>query len=359
MVETQRYSSVSFDPLSFAGYSCLNHGTRPIVVAFVRRAYKTQPDIPLELKILVIRELSPSHSTLPARKVRDENAAYFRDLRAVCLVWPNTIAIVRKILFEKIALRTHDHDLDASLRNLGQALENDLSLPTFVRTLEFSHQNTNEESFFIPISSRSLFLSFLSFIPQMHKLQFVRLDSMYFYEKTSTQFLDDLGVLKQSSMKRLILSNNTFSISAFNALFNHWHDMEIQQVSVDAISLMPPSSSNIWMLLHLDEATWDWDDEDTWTDWEFDRPRTASSCYVDILKLTLSRAHVSGMLILMDILASREWSPFACVDLLEISVGDSSCSTMTATLVKRLNNLIHRYELSYLSFDLFTVCTWR
>ncbi|KAF9018405.1 hypothetical protein BDZ89DRAFT_350583 [Hymenopellis radicata] len=104
----------------------------------------TQPGIPLEIKTLIIRELSPYGSESNPRYTPvsgDEKAAYFCDLCTVCLVWPDTIAIIRQIIFERISLHANDRHIDSSLRNLCQALENDPNLSTFVAILEFSHRN--------------------------------------------------------------------------------------------------------------------------------------------------------------------------------------------------------------------------
>ncbi|KAF9018404.1 hypothetical protein BDZ89DRAFT_350584 [Hymenopellis radicata] len=95
----------------------------------------------------------------------------------------------------------------------------------------------------------------------------------------------------------------------------------------------------------------DWDEEDTWTEWEVDKPRTTSFLFVSDLELTLSKSLGCGILMLMDFLASDEWSPFIDVDNLQIFAGGSA---MTATTVIRINNLIRRYELSFLWLDDFT-----
>ncbi|KAF8992966.1 hypothetical protein BDZ89DRAFT_1085952 [Hymenopellis radicata] len=314
----------------------------------------TQPGIPLEIKTLIIQELSPYASRSNPRSTPvsgDENAAYIRDLCAVCLVWQDTIAIIRKILFRDISIRPNDHHIDASLRNLCQALENDRNLSTFVKTLEFSHRNTNSSSRknspFIPTASRSLFLSFLSFIPNMRKLRFLTLDNMCFHDETSIEF-NDLRVLKESSVTFLTLRNSTFSIPAFNAFLGYWRGRELD-LSVDGISLIPHTTcmSN-QMLLEIDEDTWNWDKENTWTEWEVEKPRAASFLSVTYLELKLSN---SGMLMLMDFLASDEWSPLESVHDLEIFSDDA----MTATTVIRINTLIRRYEpVSYLGLNFFS-----
>ncbi|KAF9038325.1 hypothetical protein BDZ89DRAFT_1061312 [Hymenopellis radicata] len=278
----------------------------------------TQPDFPLELKTLIIRELSPYASRSNPRSTpvsEDEKAAYFRDLCTVCLVWPDTIAIIRKILFNTISLRSNDRHIDSSLRNLCQALENDPSLSTFVKTLEFSHRNTvslwAQNSPFIPTASRPLFLSFISFIPKMHKLRYLRLDNMHFHDDTSIE-INDLRILKESLVMHLTFTNSTFSIPALNAFLGYWESTELAAVCFDGISLVPHYTAD-QMLLKL-EDTWDWDEEDTWTQWEVDKPRTA-----DFLNC--------GMLMLMDFLASDEWSPLEDVHILEIFSEDA----MTAT----------------------------
>ncbi|KAF9018740.1 hypothetical protein BDZ89DRAFT_338144 [Hymenopellis radicata] len=314
----------------------------------------TQPGIPLEIKTLIIRELSPYASRSNPRSTPvsgDENAAYIRDLCAVCLAWPDTIAIIRKILFEDISIRPNNHHIDASLRNLCQALENDPGLSTFVKTLEFSHRNTNsssrKKSPFIPTASRSLFLSFLSFIPNMRKLRFLTLDNMCFHDETSIEF-NDLRVLKESSVTFLTLRNSTFSIPAFNVFLGYWEGRELD-LSVDGISLIPHTTyTSDQMLLEIDEDTGDWDEENIRTEWEIDKPRAASFLSVTYLELKLSN---SGMLMLMDFLASDEWSPLKSVHGLEIFSEDA----ITATTVIRINNLIRRYEpVSYLGLNFFS-----
>ncbi|KAF9035028.1 hypothetical protein BDZ89DRAFT_1110941 [Hymenopellis radicata] len=327
---------------------------------YVLSAKKTQPDFPLEIKTLIIRELSPYASVFNPRYVfvsEDQNAAYFRDLCTVCLVWPDTIAIIRKIVFKTISIRPNRHHIDASLRNLCQALENDPNLSTFVSTLEFSDWNTNgllpQSPHFIPTASRPLFLSFLSFIPKMHKLEHLRLDNMHFHENTSSiEFRDDLRVLKESSVKHLTLSNSTFSISAFNTFLSYWEDMDLEELFIDGISLVPHTAymSN-QMSLQIEEGTWDWDEEDTWTEWEVNKPRTASFLFITDLELTLSESLGCGILMLMDFLASHEWSPLVYVNCLQIS---GRGSAMTATTVIRINNLIRRYKLSFLWLNGFT-----
>ncbi|KAF9018726.1 hypothetical protein BDZ89DRAFT_1073564, partial [Hymenopellis radicata] len=300
----------------------------------------TQPGIPLEIKTLIIRELSPYGSTSNPRSTAvsgDEKAAYFRDLCTVCLVWPDTIAIIRKILFEKISLRFNDHRIDALLHSLCQALGNDpTGVSTFVKRLEFTHRNTNgllpKNSPFIPTASRSLFLSFLSFIPKMHKLRFLCLDNLHFHDETSIEF-KALRVLKESSVTHLTLINSTFSISAFNAFLAYWEDMGLTEVCVESISLIPHTTYTRYTV-GLDE-------EDTWTEWEVDNlPHTASFLFVTHLDLILSKSLGCGTLMLMDFLASEEWSPFIDVDNLRIYAGESA---ITATTVLRINNLIRRH----------------
>ncbi|KAF9018759.1 hypothetical protein BDZ89DRAFT_1073614 [Hymenopellis radicata] len=262
------------------------------------------PGIPLEIKTLIIRELSPYG-----------NPRY----TLFCLVWPNTIAIIRKILFEEISIH-------ASLRNLCQALENDPGLSTFVKTLEFSHRNPN--------GFRSLFLSFLSFIPKMHNLIFLRLDHMDFHDETSIAF-NDFRILRESSVTHLALCNSTFSIPAFNAFLGYWRGREL----------------DLSMLLEIDEDAWNWDERNTWTEWEVEKPRTQSFAYATTLQLKLSNSLECGMLMLMDFLASYEWSPLDCVYDLVIFSDDA----ITATTVKRINDLIRRYEpVSYLRLNFFS-----
>ncbi len=165
------------------------------------RLEKTQPTFPLEIKTLVIHELSPYNSVYGPRhaiKADLKKAAYFRDLGTVCLVWPDTIAIVRKIIFETISLHSDDPQIDSSLRNQA-------NLPTFVQILEFSDWNSRrfDRPPFIPTASRPLFLSFLSFIPQMHQLQNLRLENMRFDEDNSLKLLNDLRALNESSVEHI------------------------------------------------------------------------------------------------------------------------------------------------------------
>ncbi|KAF9018744.1 hypothetical protein BDZ89DRAFT_1044307 [Hymenopellis radicata] len=167
----------------------------------------------------------------------------------------------------------------------------------------------------------------------MHKLRFLRLDHMCFHDETSIEF-NDLCVLKESSVTFLTLRNSTFSIPAFNAFLGYWRGGSL--------------TSPLMMLLEIEEDTWDWDEENIWTEWEVDKPRATSFLSVTVLELKLSN---SGMLMLMDFLASDEWSPLESVHDLEIFSEDA----ITATTVIRINNLIRRYEpVSYLDLNFFS-----
>lgn len=79
--------------------------------------------------------------------------------------------------------------------------------------------------------------------------------------------------------------------------------------------------------------------------------------HVAELNLTLSNSLGHGIFMLMDILASEESSPFIDVDYLWIEAGESE--VITATTVTRINNIIRRYELCYLSLKDVTMCMWR
>ncbi|KAF9018734.1 hypothetical protein BDZ89DRAFT_1073578 [Hymenopellis radicata] len=100
----------------------------------------------------------------------------------------------------------------------------------------------------------------------------------------------------------------------------------------------------------LEEHIYNWDEEDTWTEWDVDKPRTASFLCVSELALKLSKSRGCGMLMLLDFLASDYWSPLEYVHTVHVYSEDS----MTATTVIRINNLIRRYKLSYLGLNFFT-----
>ncbi len=156
-----------------------------------------------------------------------EKAAFFRDLCTVCLVWPDTVAINRNILFHTISLRSIDHRKNACLRNLRQALENHTDVSTFVGKLELfelTDDLLSESPPSIPTSSRSLFLSFLSFIPKMFNLRRLCLTMMCCREDTPTNFCIDLYVLKESSVTHLTLTTCNFSISALATFLGYWDD---------------------------------------------------------------------------------------------------------------------------------------
>ncbi|KAF8997686.1 hypothetical protein BDZ89DRAFT_1083517 [Hymenopellis radicata] len=289
------------------------------------------PDIPLEIKTSSSMNCLHTAPYLFRCHVEDEKAAYFRDLCAVCLVWPDTIAIIRQSYLQ--------NDI-SSLQRSPYRRPRQRSQSSHVPSC----------SPFIPTASRSLFLSFLSFIPKMHKLRFLHLDNMCFHDETSIEF-NDLCVLKESSVTDLTLRNSTFSIPAFNVFLGYWRGRELY-LSVDGISLIPHTTyTSDQMLLEIHEDTWDWDEEITWTEWEVEKPRTASFVYATTLQLHLSNSLECGMLMLMDLLASYEWSPLDCVYNLEIFSEDA----ITATTVIRINTLIRRYEpVSYLGLNFFS-----
>ncbi|KAF8997690.1 hypothetical protein BDZ89DRAFT_1122348 [Hymenopellis radicata] len=301
--------------------------------------------LPLEVKILIIRDLSPYlYGFNPKYERGVQQVAYMRDLCAVCLVWPDTIAIIRRIIFKMISIRPNEHRIDASLRNLCQALENDPNVCTFVTILELSASNPSggpshlpEDSPFIPTSSQPLFRSFLSFIPNMCNLVNLRLDNIRFHQDTSL----DLRVLKGSSVMFLALENCSFSFSSWCAFLGYWEQVEIMEFCLRGINFLPDTihSWDSEQTPLLAEEVYNWDRESTWAEWKVNKPSRSSFVGVTDLELTLSEAPGCGMLMLMDLLASAKWSPVMSVNTLQIWG-----STMTATTVIRINNLIRRYE---------------
>ncbi len=123
------------------------------------------------------------------------------------------MAINRRIIFETISLRSINYQNRAPLRNLCQALENNPGVSTYITELELfdlSHDLLAESLPSIPTPSHLLFLSFLSFIPEMHNLRRLCFDKMWFREDTSINFCSDFSVLEESSVTHLTLINCDF-----------------------------------------------------------------------------------------------------------------------------------------------------
>ncbi|KAF8867701.1 hypothetical protein CPB85DRAFT_1370144, partial [Mucidula mucida] len=238
-------------------------------------------------------------------------------------------------------LRSINYENKAPLRNLCQALENDPGVSTYITELELldlSYDLLAESLPSIPTPSRLLFLSFLSFIPEMHNLRRLCFDKMWFRDDTRINFCSDFSVLEESSVTHLTLINCDFSISALNVFLGHWRDMGLTDICFDGISLIPYNSQTSPV---FEETIYDWDEEDTWRHWA-----------VKELELTFSETLGCGIFMLMDLLASKEWSPFIDLDYLRINAGESDA--MTVASVTRINNLISRYNPSALWLHQFT-----
>ncbi|KAF8911290.1 hypothetical protein CPB85DRAFT_1304582 [Mucidula mucida] len=89
---------------------------------------------------------------------------------------------------------------------------------------------------------------------------------------------------------------------------------------------------------NLYDSDEDSDEDDTWTESEVDKP----FLWVSELHLTSSGSHGRSMSMLLDFLGNEEWSPLERVDSMHLNARGS---TMTATIVTKLNKLIRRFKL--------------
>ncbi|KAF8911309.1 hypothetical protein CPB85DRAFT_1304617 [Mucidula mucida] len=93
---------------------------------------------------------------------------------------------------------------------------------------------------------------------------------------------------------------------------------------------------------NLYDSDEDSDEDDTWTESEVDKPSLWVSECRHKLHLTSSGSHGRSMSMLLDFLGNEEWSPLERVDSMHLNARGS---TMTATIVTKLNKLIRRFKL--------------
>ncbi|KAF9018402.1 hypothetical protein BDZ89DRAFT_1073917 [Hymenopellis radicata] len=294
--------------------------------------------LPLEIKSLIISELEPPpHPVFDLEIIEKEEAAYHRDLRAVCLVWPDTIRIIRKILFRHVSLRVYDHDLDTSLRNLCQALENDPSVATFVQLLELS----DDDDQVCPMSDHPLFNSVVSFVPKMDHLTILVIFGIHNF--MSTESIASLCASQPSQVATCKLGMCKFSdVRAFCTFLSCWTTAGLYNLEIKGLSLRP-NISHVELSRALRVFVNDWDNESTWIRWNMvDKPHRSSFLSVRTLEFIFpepTHAKFNGGLMAMDLFGSTQWSPLKAMENLQV-LG----AFMENSLVHRINNLVHRYH---------------